>query len=494
MSVLVKQAGIISAADFLRLFVKMVIGIVLARILTQADYGTYRQLFMIYTLMFSIFMIGLPQSVYYFIPKSDPETQKKFLRQTLDIFTILGLACSIILLVFRFGAGQVFHNPHLPKVLLIYTFYPFFMFVSQLYYFTMIGLQQTRKAAVFMIFTVVCDFVLVLGTALLTRNLNLVVAGLVFSVLIQWIYARIKLNPYSGKGKPFNFDRELVKAQLAFSLPIGISSIIMVISSQLDKLIISSYFSPEQFAVFSIGAAELPFIWIISNSVNAVILPEMNNRNYDRKSISELYRGAVRKNALLIFPLMTFCFVFAPHIIQILYSDKYLAAVIFFRIYLLIMPLRIATYSILFQVFNKTRYIFSVNFATLIINVLLSLLLINLVGIKGPAISTVIVTYLTVILYLFLIRRKLDLRIRDLFPLIALGRTFLAAIVTAAVCYLFTFWKIAFYGQFIIGSVLFFAIYFLLGNMLRAILPYDNSMLKTVLSSFYKLFRKYVHV
>jgi len=101
MSLLVKQAGIISAADFLRLFFKTVIGILLARILTQAEYGTYRQLYMIYMLMSALFMLGLPQSIFYFLPKSDVETKLKYIKQTVNLFMVLGLACSGILVLFR---------------------------------------------------------------------------------------------------------------------------------------------------------------------------------------------------------------------------------------------------------------------------------------------------------------------------------------------------------------------------------------------------------
>jgi len=485
MSVLVKQAGIISAADFLRLFVKTLIGVLLARILTQADFGTYRQLFMIYTLISSIFMIGLPQSVYYFLPKSDDETKKKFLKQTVDVFTVLGFLGSLLILLSRHGISAMFHNQQLSKILIIYALYPFFMFLSQLYYSVMIGMQKPKKAAAFVIFQVVCDFVLILGTAIITKSLVFITAGMVFSVFIQWLYARISLNSISPLNRSIKYDKELLVAQFKFALPIGVASIIGIVSSQIDKLVISTYFTPELFAVFSVGAAELPFIGIITNSVNAVILPEMSKKT-DAKSVSELYRGAVRKNALILFPLFAFCFVFAPQIIQILYSAKYLNAVIFFRIYLLTMPLRIATYGLLFQVFNKTKYIFMISLIALISNTGLSLMLINLYGLKGPAISTTLVTYITIILYVFLIKTKLNLKLTDIFPLSALSRTILASAFTAIICYPIILLNIDYLWQFITGLLCFLGIYFVLGNLFKAILPYDNNMVKSIIKDVIK--------
>lgn len=485
MSLLVKQAGIISAADFLRLFVKTLIGVLLARILTQAEFGTYRQLFMIYTLISSIFMIGLPQSVYYFLPKSDDETKKKFLKQTVDIFTVLGLLGSLLILFSRQGIASMFHNQQLNKILVIYALYPFFMFLSMLYYSVMIGMQKPQKAATFVIFQVVCDFVLILGTAIITKNLMYITASMIFSVFIQWLYARISLKSLNPLNSKVKYDKELIIAQFKFALPIGIASIIGIISSQVDKLVISTYFTPELFAVFSVGAAELPFIGIITNSVNAVILPEMSKKT-DSKSVTDLYRGAVRKNALILFPLFAFCFVFAPQIIQILYSAKYLNAVIFFRIYLLTMPLRIATYGLLFQVFNKTKYIFLISLITLISSTSLSLFLINIYGLKGPAISTTIVTYMTIILYLVLFKLKLSLKLTDIFPISALLRTALASILTAIVCYPIIKLHISYVWQFIAGLLCFLGLYYTLGNLFKAILPYDNNMVKSIAGDIIK--------
>jgi O-antigen/teichoic acid export membrane protein len=493
MSDLVKQAGLISAADFLRLFIKTIIGFVLARILTQSEYGTYRQLFMIYTLLSAFFMIGLPQSIYYFIPKSDDETKKRFIKQTIDIFTILGLLCSILLLVFRNSVSQMFQNPQLNKVLLIYAFYPFFMFLSQLYYCVMIGLQKPNKAAQFTIIAVTCDIVLILGTALISKDLYYIIIGMLISVLIQWIYARFGLAPMSAKNKLFDYDKSMIKAQFNYSLPIGVAAIVGVLSSQIDKLVISRYFTPDVFAIFSVGAAELPFISIITNSVNAVILPEMNKKS-DTKAICELYSGAVRKNALILFPIFTFCLVFAPNIIEILYSAKYLDSVPFFRIYLISMPLRIATYGLLFQVFNKTKYIFVISLVTLLLNTIMSLIMIKLIGIKGPAISAIVVTYITVAVYLYLIINKLKIKLSNLFPTSALLRTALSSIICAIISLSALSLKVYIVWQFIIGAVIYALCYFLISILLKAILPYDLVVLKSILNSIINKFKRALNV
>jgi O-antigen/teichoic acid export membrane protein len=483
MSVLVKQAGIISAADFLRLFIKTVIGMVLARILTQAEYGTYRQLFMLYTIVSAIFLIGLPQSVYYFIPKADDAKRAKIIAQTLDLVSLLGILSSIFILLSRDWISSLFHNPQLMKTLVPFALYPFFMFVTQLYYSTMVSLQRPRKAALYVALSVICDSVLILGVALITKNLLYVTISIIVSVFIQWLYARINLRAYLENKETCKIDYTMLKDQIRFSLPIGIAAIVGVISAQVDKLVISSYFSPELFAVFAVGATELPFIGIITNSVNAVILPEMSKLKGD-KTITDLYKSAVRKNALLLFPIFAFCMIMAPQIIQILYSAKYLDAVVFFRIYLFTVPLRVATYGLLFQVYNKTRYIFLLSFASLILNTALNMLMIKTIGIRGPAFAAVIVTYITVLLYLFLIKHKLKIKLLNLFPVPAILKTALAAVLAAVITYPVISLESNIILQITTGTVLFVTIFYFAARATGAILDYDRDVVKELTKTY----------
>jgi len=387
----------------------------------------------------------------------------------------------------------MFNNPALSRILLLYALYPFFMFLSQLFYNIMIGIQKPKKAAVFVFFSVISDVILILGTAIATKNLNFIILGLVASVFLQWLYARISIKKISYGFGLFLFDRELLRNQLKFSLPIGIAAIIGVISAQIDKLVISSYFTPEIFAVFSVGATELPFLGIIINSVNAVILPEMSKQNNLYK-ICELYKGAVRKNALLILPIFAFCMVFAAQIIEILYSDKYLGAVVFFRIYLLTMPLRIATYGLMFQVSNKTRFIFMISVLTLFLNSSLSILLIKIIGVMGPAIAAVSVTFATVLVYLYLIRHELHIDLFSLFPLKAIGKTLASAVISAMLCYWILLLDLPYYVEFIIGTILFIATYLVIGSLLKAILPYDRQLLKDTITTGFNKIRKAANV
>ena len=64
-----KQAGILTTAEFIRFGFKTIIGIALARILLPVELGSYRQLFLIYSTFSTLLLLGIPQSILYFLPK-----------------------------------------------------------------------------------------------------------------------------------------------------------------------------------------------------------------------------------------------------------------------------------------------------------------------------------------------------------------------------------------------------------------------------------------
>ncbi|MDD3236048.1 MAG: polysaccharide biosynthesis C-terminal domain-containing protein, partial [Candidatus Cloacimonetes bacterium] len=243
---------------------------------------------------------------------------------------------------------------------------------------------------------------------------------------------------------------------------------------QLDKFMISGFFGPEQFAIFSIGAMELPLIGILANSVNSILLPHLSSG--DPKLMGELYSGAVRKNALIVFPLAALFYMFAEPIIVFLYGSIYAESAIYFKIYLLILPLRVATYGIIFQAYGKTKVIMLNALFMLTMNVVMNFIFIKAMGMKGAAYATVLVTWLSVALYLVMMKSILRLRLRDYFPMGKVIRTAIATLLAALICLpLLHITSIPFLNM-MIGGMLFTALYIVLGRLMGAILSYDVNL------------------
>lgn len=463
-----KQAGMLTSAELIRFGFKSIIGIVLARILIPAELGSYRQLFLIYTTFSTLMLLGIPQSALFFLPKlRHLESKKEFISRTVNLVTLLAFLFGIAIFAFRGLIAKIFNNPRLDLLLIIYAVYPLFMFVTQIYSSITLGMKRPSKTIAFTLFSVASDAVFILGTALLTRNLYYIVLGVMVSAFIQWGFAHFNLNAYKTR---VSFDPEFYREVFQYSLPLGLASIISMLSIQLDKFVVSGFFTPAQYAVFSIGAVELPFISILTRSVNAILLPSMSGNSSDMKDI---YRAAVRKNALIILPLAMFFFIFAHPIITLLYTDTYAASVPYFQVYLLILPLRIATYGLIFMALKKTRYIMLNSIFLLLLNLVLNLILVRAIGMMGAAVATVIATWISVGIYLFWIKHKLHINLPELFPLKAILMTLVAVLLAglASAALLWTFGRA--WGTQLLAACVFALAYLILARLFNAILPYD---------------------
>ena len=75
--------------------------------------------------------------------------------------------------------------------------------------------------------------------------------------------------------------------QLKYCLPLGISGYVGVMGKQLDKLLISYFFTPIDYAVYSRGAIQIPFITEIPAIINSILMPKYI-KFYMKGNVNEL--------------------------------------------------------------------------------------------------------------------------------------------------------------------------------------------------------------
>src|SRR5713226_2587257 len=86
--------------------------LILTRLLPQAEFGTYKQVWLVVTTGFFMLQLGLSQSLYYFVPRKDGREQA-WLTQSFASVTILGTLCAIAIYAGRFAIARQFGNPEL---------------------------------------------------------------------------------------------------------------------------------------------------------------------------------------------------------------------------------------------------------------------------------------------------------------------------------------------------------------------------------------------
>src|SRR5262249_6877141 len=72
--------------------------ILLVRIFTQAEFGTYKQFVLVTYTLFFVAQCGLAESLFYFLPKSRDNGGRYALNSLLTLF-LSGIACMVVLLI-----------------------------------------------------------------------------------------------------------------------------------------------------------------------------------------------------------------------------------------------------------------------------------------------------------------------------------------------------------------------------------------------------------
>src|SRR5260221_3215420 len=92
-STLSKPAFLLVAGRTVGFVAAFAIPIMLARIFTRAEFGTYKQLFLIYSTLFGLAQIGMAESLYYFMPRRSDENGRQLVNE-LATLAFAGLTCA----------------------------------------------------------------------------------------------------------------------------------------------------------------------------------------------------------------------------------------------------------------------------------------------------------------------------------------------------------------------------------------------------------------
>jgi len=131
--------------------------------------------------------------------------------------------------------------------------------------------------------------------------------------------------------------RQEMAAVARYALPVSIAWLFGIVVNYADQLILSAYISPTDFAFYSIGCLVIPPLLIIEQSVTRVLIPQLSEAfsQNRRTHAAALFQEAIEHLALLLVPSVVGLIVFAEPIITLLFTEKYVSATPYLVIYAL---------------------------------------------------------------------------------------------------------------------------------------------------------------
>lgn len=419
MAKLTTQAGGVSIGRAVGTLAGLATVMVLSRLLSPADYGSYRQVWLVFFTLAPILELGVPPSVSFFGPQLAREERKTYLAQNGLALAVTGVLLMLALLSFAGPIARLFRNPALADLLRAFALFPAFTLSYDLVENALVSLGRAGTSGVVTAINAILQCGITLAAFASGAPLPQVFLYLSLFAALRWVVcAAVLLRVY--RDQPIRWDVRQLRGQLAFALPMGAATVVGLLSRQVDKIIISSRFSPDHFAVYSNGAYDIPLINVVTMSVTAVLVPAIVRARADggADEVRRLWHGAARRVATLFFPAFCLLFIAARPFVVFLFSPEYAGSAGPFRVFLFLLPLRIVFHAGLLRAIGRPGPIFYASAGAFVIGVALALGLVQVrgLGLLGPALGSVAAAYWATFYSIRTASRAMGWSWKDYFP------------------------------------------------------------------------------
>ena len=397
----------------------LVTSMLLARFRTLEEYGTYSQIIMVADLLSTALLLGLPNSVNYFLAKAEnKEDRQRFM----SVYLTLSLLLSMVITACAFAALPIivsyFDNPMITGFAYVFAAYPWSSLMINSLGNTCVVYGKANRLIFFNLAQSVCSILLLLvaklfgipfSTYLVLQMVLLVLLAVAAILWIRHMVGSLRLS----------LNRSLIKEIFIFSIPMGLASVVGTLNVELDKLVIGRFYNTQEYAIFTNAAKQLP-VTVLTDSLTAVLLPCIvrlmkENRKDD---VVKVWGNAIQIAFCIMCLIAGGLFVFAPDVMTLFYSAKYATpeGIAVFRIYAVMLLLRFTYWGIVLNATGNTKFILYSSIASMLLNLLGNVGMYYAFGFIGPAVSTVAVTFVIALFQIYFTKKQLQTTISEIFP------------------------------------------------------------------------------
>ncbi len=224
------------------------------------------------------------------------------------------------------------------------------------------------------------------------------------SALILLSVCKFIFTAYLLSGATFSFsDIKGVKQQLYFAAPLISGMMISGSAEYIDGFLVTSHFGAESFALFRYGAREFPISLLMANALSMAMVPLIASQRAE--GIEELKQESKKLMHWFFIPVCILV-LFSNKIYPLLFREEFAASAPIFNIYLLLLISRMIFPQTIIMGLQKNTILFRVSIIELAANVCFSVLLLNLIGMKGIAYGTVIAFTLEKLILVMYLKKK----------------------------------------------------------------------------------------
>src|SRR2546428_5656814 len=415
MSAIFKPAMTLMTGRIVGFAVAFCLPLVLVRVFDQAEFGTYKQVFLIYWTLLVTAQLGMVESLYYFLPNASQNGDRYVLNAAL-VLAITGCLCLGVLAGAGTAISSWMSNSQLAPLIPLLGVFLLLMLPAAALEIVMIARQRYLWASWSYALSDLARATFCLIPVLVRPTLEALLLGAIAFALLRlgtaWWYLRYE---FDGTLRP---DLGVLKQQLRYALPFEMAVLVEIVQANFHQYAVSYYFDAATFAIYAVGCLQIPLVDIVATSTDNVMMVQMAKVIHAGRGheVVALWHDTTRKLALLFFPLVGLLLVNARELIVLLFTKNYLASVPIFMVFSLSILLMVFRIEGVLRVYAQTRFLFVLNVIRLMVIVAFFHWFLANLHLVGAVLITVLAAAIGKGLGLARMKRLIEVGLTELLP------------------------------------------------------------------------------
>jgi O-antigen/teichoic acid export membrane protein len=408
----------------------LLIPVTLARAFDQTEYGTYKQLFLVFTTLYSVALIGLSDSLYYFIPR-DPVRSGRYVANAMAGLALAGSTCLAALYAARYAVAEWMKNPALADHLAAIGTFVLFTLAATVLEIVLIARKRYSWAASAYVISDVARAAFFVLPVLFWSGLHALILGAVAFSALRLVVAFHLLR--RELGAELRLDLGLLPAQLAYAMPFALYVLVEILQATYHQYAVSWRFDAATFALYAVGCFQVPFVDFLATPASSVMMVRMSEERREGRPAQALaiWLDITRKLALVFFPMVALLAVASREVMTVLFTERYAASAPIFALWVMSIAFSVVQTDAVMRVHAQVPFLFAVNLVRLALIVALIQPLMTAFGLLGPVLVTLLAMAVAKALHIVRMKRLMQLPVRDLLPWRALGATLVVSALSA---------------------------------------------------------------
>lgn len=305
--------------------VQFLLGIIMARLLTPADFGTIGMIGIFFAISNTFIDSGLNSALIRKLDRTDVDFATMFW------FNLaVSILCYIVLFVISPWVAEFFKMPVLKNILRIQ---------SVTLIINALATVQSTRLTIALNFRAIAKINLsssiVSGLAgVCFAYFGFGVYAIVYQTVLYSVFNSITLNIYNKWIPKRVFSKKSFKEMFGFGSKLLASGLLNTIYANLTPLVIGKFYKPSDLGFYDRGTkiASLP-VSNINGVLSKVTYPIMSQLQNDDEHLIRVYRKYIITTSMCIFFCCTLIAALGKPLVIMIYSSKWSACVIFLQIY-----------------------------------------------------------------------------------------------------------------------------------------------------------------